>query len=70
MNASVGQAAERPVQYSARSQSPAFGRQMLPVGFSCSADRNTDGDVPTSQIHLDKNLPDGTVILVSRYAVT
>lgn len=36
----AGQAAERPVQYSARSQSPDFARQMLPVGFSWSVVRN------------------------------
>lgn len=52
------------MQYSARSQSPAFGRQTLPVGFSYGAERNTDGDVPTTKIHaLTHNQPDGTVRL-------
>lgn len=42
MKASVGQEAEEPVQYSSRSQSPDFGRQMLPVAFSYRAERERE----------------------------
>lgn len=58
----MGQEAEKPVQYSARSQLPVFGLQTLPVGLSCIAERNTDGDVPNTEIRtLGYNQPDGTV---------
>lgn len=46
MKASAGQEAEKPVQYSSRSQSPDLGRQTLPVAFSC--ERNTDGQMGNS----------------------
>lgn len=46
------------MQYSARSHSPVFGRQTLPVAFSCRAERDTDGDVPTTEITLTHNEPE------------